>query len=73
MTHIEINKNFIDAKVDTSQQPEINSSTIEKDAIDLNENKKGNINILNNNIDTLSISFFIFSNLISSVVVVIRL
>ena len=48
MTHIEINKNFIDTKVDTSQQPEINSSTIEKDAIDLNENKKGNINILNN-------------------------
>ena len=60
MTHIEINKNFIDAKVDTSQQPEINSSTIEKDAIDLNENKKGNINILNNNIDTLSISFSYF-------------
>ena len=60
MTHIEINKNFIDAKVDTSQQPEINSSTIEKDAIELNENTKGNINILNNNIDTLSISFSYF-------------
>ena len=73
MTHIEINKNFIDAKVDTSQQPEINSSTIEKDAIDLNENKKGDINILNNNIATLSISFSILSNLISSVILEFRL
>ena len=73
MTHIEINKNFIDAKVDTSQQPEINSSTIEKDAIDLNENKKGDINILNNNIATLSISFSILSNLISSVILEFQL